>query len=89
MNVGGYSNSVTFTANNTGATDISDDPHDLTSDDDPTLVDFDIIYIVLSFDGNRFNKLFVYVVYLFHIQYFYNVIINGAGNQAYAIYLSA
>ncbi|MCH1472011.1 MAG: C-type lectin domain-containing protein, partial [Flavobacteriaceae bacterium] len=41
---GGYSNSVTFTASNTGVSDVSDDGDDTdgNTEDDPTIVNFDI-----------------------------------------------
>ena len=41
MDLGGYSNSLTVTANN-GVSQVSDDPN-TTEDDDPTVVNFDIV----------------------------------------------
>ena len=41
MELGGYSNSLTVTANN-GVSQVSDDPN-TTEEDDPTVVNFDVV----------------------------------------------
>jgi uncharacterized repeat protein (TIGR01451 family) len=62
MELGGYSNSLTVTANN-GVSQVSDDPN-TTEDDDPTVVNFDIVKeleviktsVVIDYDSNTFNS---------------------------------